>query len=73
LCTGKGLAGLEYPEERLLRGMFLELIDLVLDDVCVAREPFGNILMIIGRRAGMLTQIIPILHSITERFKLATL
>jgi hypothetical protein len=72
-CTGKGLAGLGYPEEKLLSGMFLELIVLVLDDVLVDLMPFGNILTTIGRSAGMLTQIIPILHSITERLRPGTL
>jgi hypothetical protein len=30
-------------------------------------------LMTIGRRAGMLTQIMPRLHSMTDRFRLVTL
>jgi hypothetical protein len=53
--------------------MFLELIVLVLDGVLVDLMPFGNILTTIGRSAGMLTQIIPILHSITERLRPGTL
>jgi hypothetical protein len=43
------------------------------DVVRVTLEPFGKILMTSGRRAGMLTQIMPRLHSMTERFKLVTL
>jgi hypothetical protein len=72
-CTGKGLDGLGYPEERLLRGMFLELIVLVFDNVLVDLKPFGNILTTMGRSAGMLTQMIPILHSMTERLRPGTL
>jgi hypothetical protein len=57
-----------------LNGMLWEFIVFVLEDVVrVTLELFGKILMTIGRRAGMLTQTMPILHSITDRFKLGTL
>jgi hypothetical protein len=39
----------------------------------VVRVPFGKMRTTMGRRAGMLTQMIPRLHSITDRFKVGTL
>jgi hypothetical protein len=57
-----------------LKGMPWEFVVFVLEDVvCVSLELLGKTLMTIGRRAGMLTQMMPILHSITDRFRLGTI
>ena len=55
----------------LLRGMLLEFI--LAEEVRDVRKPFGMIRTNIGRRGGMLTQIMPRLHSMTDRFRLGTL
>ena len=61
--------------ETLSNGIMLrDLLVFIFDeDVWVVREPFGKMRAIRGRRAGILTQIMPRLHSITERFRLGTL
>lgn len=72
-CSGESLLVLGNPDT-LLNDMLLEFVGFVFDDVVrVTRELFGNIRTTIGRRAGILTQMIPRLHSMTDKFKLGTL
>lgn len=72
--SDRSLAVLGCPEVKLSSGMLLEWFGFVLGiDDCVAREVCGNIRVIIGRKAGTLTQMMPMLHSITDRFRLGTL
>jgi hypothetical protein len=60
--------------ETLLNGILLECVGLLFDvDVRVTREPFGNMRTTMGRSAGILTQMMPRLHSMTDRFRLGTL
>jgi hypothetical protein len=60
--------------DMVLKGMLWEFDVFAFEDVVrVTLEPFGKILMTIGRRAGMLTQIMPRLHSMTDRIRLVTL
>jgi hypothetical protein len=50
-----------------------EFFGLDFEDVAVVRVPLGKMRTTMGRRAGMLTQMIPRLHSMTDRFSVGTL
>jgi hypothetical protein len=54
--------------------MLRDFVDFIFGkDAWVVRDPLGKKRATRGRRAGILTQIIPRLHSITERLRLGTL
>lgn len=71
---GGSLAVFGNPPETSLNGMLPESngLFLVIDAVCDAREPLGKICTTMGRRAGMLTQMMPRLHSMTDRLRIGT-
>jgi hypothetical protein len=72
-CTGGSLAVFGHPPEILVNSMLSNSTGLIFDDaVRDANELFGYIYTKTGRRAGILTQMMPRLHSMTDKFRIGT-